>query len=265
MVRERGCNFSHEHEFIGGLLANGANNGCVRVGPFNERVRIIAVGGSFPVHQCRGPIYHIFQIVYDKQHDGRVTLIGRMPLCNGLQHGVEMFIRFGQVDHLMQVFVAKYAPLGMRQMQARRQQVQICAVYFEWVPPSRAMRHEGVLLVSLENLNEPFRAHHRHARLRVQGVPRRWMRVNRMRVQGHHCIQQPSPRRGARAFIRNQMLLQPFRLDGVFVRTVHHNCAFELQPVQPFQPLAPDVLLCQIPGHEKAEGDAIECAIRIHF
>jgi hypothetical protein len=25
------------------------------------------------------------------------------------------------------------------------------------------------------------------------------------------------------------------------------------------------VLLCQIPGHEKAEGDAIECAIRIHF
>jgi hypothetical protein len=165
MVRESGGNFTHEHEFIWGFVANEANNGCVRVVPFNERVRIIAIRGSFPIHQCRGPIYHIFQIVYHEQHDGCITLFGCMPLYNGLQHSVDVVIRFGQVDHLMQVFVAKYAPLGMRQMQARRQQVQICAVYFEWVPPSRAMRHEGVLLVSLENLNEPFRAHYGHTRL----------------------------------------------------------------------------------------------------
>lgn len=82
----------------------------------------------------------------------------------------------------MQVFVAKYAPLGMSQMHVRRQQMQICAAHLQWVPPSRAMRHEGVLLVSLENLHEFFRAHHWHARLRVQGVPCRRTRVNRMRV-----------------------------------------------------------------------------------
>jgi hypothetical protein len=121
VVWKRGPHFSHEHVFIFDIFPNVAHTRFVARGPCNKCVRVVAVFGSRPIHQSGGLVDHIFQIVYDEQQNCSITLVGHMSSRQHVQHLPNGLVRFGQADHLTQVFMAEYAPRGMNQMHGRGQ------------------------------------------------------------------------------------------------------------------------------------------------
>ena len=155
-----------------------------------------------------------------------------MSLYDGLQHIV---IRFRQVDHLMQVFVAKYAPLRMKP--------NACAVATNVNlrgAPSMGSTKPG------NATRRCFACFSWKCLWIFQGSPL-------ARTSTSAGCTMPPDTRESHARTLTALHSTPIHMP---------SCAYSRQA---FKPLAPNVLFWQVPSHQKTEGDVGGIAIQSHL